>query len=83
MITKLIFQDASMVSIDLKDAYFLIRVCPSHRRFLRFRFGNSLNEYTCLPFGLCSAPLVLTKLLKPLLLMLLTITEFHLCSISR
>lgn len=67
MATKLLFPGAYMASLDLQDAYFLIRVCPSHRKYLRFSFDNCLYEYTCMPFGLCSAPLVFTKLMKPVL----------------
>jgi hypothetical protein len=55
-----------MATIDLKDAYFLVPVHTSHRKYLRFRFDN-LYEFTCLPFGLCSAPYIFTKLLKPIL----------------
>lgn len=53
--------------MDLKEAYFLVRVHKSHRKYLRFQFQNRLYEYACLPFGLCKAPYVFTKLLKPVL----------------
>jgi hypothetical protein len=54
-----------MVKIDLQDAYFLVPVSPRFFKFLRFFWNGSLFEYLCLPFGLCSAPRVFTKLLKP------------------
>ena len=56
-----------MVKIDLKDAYLTVPIRRDHRRFLRFRRGDDLFEFTCLPFGLCSAPRAFTKLLKPAL----------------
>jgi hypothetical protein len=54
-----------MVKIDLQDAYFLVAVTLEHRKFLRFFWKDVLYEYSCLPFGLSSAPRVFTKLLKP------------------
>ena len=54
-----------MVKIDLQDAYFLVPVSPRFFKFLRFFWNGSLFEYLCLPFGLCFAPRVFTKLLKP------------------
>ncbi|XP_043481257.1 uncharacterized protein LOC122510567 [Leptopilina heterotoma] len=40
-----------MASIDLQDEFLL--------------FNEKLYEFNCLPFGLCTAPYVFTKLLKP------------------
>ena len=54
-----------MASIDLKDAFFLVPVHESSRIYLRFLWGSKLFEFTCLPFGLCTAPYVFTKLMKP------------------
>ena len=52
-----------MVKLDLQDAYFLVPLSPDHYKFLRFFWKGILYEY--LAFGLCSAPRVFTKLLKP------------------
>lgn len=41
-------------------------VAPEHQKFLRFFWKDVLYQYVCLPFGLCSAPRVFTKILKPL-----------------
>lgn len=35
------------------------------KKFLRFKFKGKTYEFQCLPFGLSLAPLVFTKLLKP------------------
>lgn len=35
------------------------------RKFLRFEFQKNVYEFTCLPFGLNIAPLIFTKLTKP------------------
>ncbi len=37
-------------SVDLKDAYFHIQIAPHHRRFLRFAFEGTANQYSVLPF---------------------------------
>ena len=54
-----------MVKLDLQDAYHLVAVFPDHCKFLRFVWKEIFYEYVCLPFGLCSAPRVFTKLLRP------------------
>ena len=51
--------------IDLKDAYFAIPVCKEHQPFLRFIWRSETYQFTCLPFGLASAPRVFTKVLRP------------------
>lgn len=45
-----------MTRIDLKDAYFSVPIHPQHRKFLRFRWQEKCFQFTCLPFGLASAP---------------------------
>ena len=56
-----------MCSIDLKDAYLSVSISQEHRRYLRFTWKKTMYEFTCLPFGLCSAPRVFTKLMKPMM----------------
>lgn len=56
--------------VDLKDAYHLISVAEEDRKFLRILFKGQLYEYTAVPFGLCSAPLLFTKLMKPVISLL-------------
>lgn len=51
--------------IDLKDAYFVVTKFKNHQKFLRFRWKDSLMEFTCVLFGLASVPRILTKLMKP------------------
>lgn len=62
---KLISVGIFMCTIDLKDAYLLVPVCKSSRKFLRFRFNGKLFQFKCLPFGLCTSPYVFTKIMKP------------------
>lgn len=68
--TRLLTPNCFLATLDLKDAYYLIPVHATNRKYLRFRFGETLYEFTCLPFGLCTAPYVFTKLLKPVVSLL-------------
>lgn len=66
-VQKLLCRNDFMAKIDLKDAYYLIKIKESHQKYLRFRFRNNIYEFCCMPFGLTSAPRVFTKLLKPVI----------------
>ena len=37
-----------------------------HRKYLRFKFGEEIFEYCCLPNGLSTAPRLFTKLMRVL-----------------
>ena len=56
-----------LAKVDLKDAFFPIPMHNQCRKYLRFTFQGKTYQFTCLPFGLCSAPWVFTKTLKPAL----------------
>lgn len=51
-------------SIDLKDAFFSISVRQCDRKYLRFRWNNTLYQFTCLAQGLSTCPRVFTKIMK-------------------
>ena len=59
-----------MSTLDLKDAYFLIRIHDTSRKYLRFIFNDRLYEFNVLPFGLSTAPFVFTKIMKPVIKLL-------------
>ena len=59
-----------MTSIDLKDAYFQIPMHPSSRKFLRFVFEGKIFQFRALCFGLCTAPLVFTTAMRPVMAIL-------------
>ena len=50
---SLLRQGDWLVKIDLKDAYFSIPIHPDH---MSFSVGKKSYHFTCLPFGLASAP---------------------------
>lgn len=62
---RLMSPNCFMGKIDLKEAYFLVPVHSQDRKFLRF-YHKELYEFTALPFGLCSAPYIFTKLIQPI-----------------
>lgn len=62
---RLLTPHCFMASIDLKDAYYSIPVHQNSRKFLRFQFNSKTFEFTCLPFGICTAPRIFTKVMKP------------------
>lgn len=64
---KLLDYNYFMSTIDLQDAYFLISIDKDDRKWLRFKWRSVLYEFKVLPFGICTAPFVFTKLLKPVL----------------
>ncbi|KAM8930673.1 uncharacterized protein RCH25_006588 [Pelodytes ibericus] len=53
-----------MVKLDLQDAYLTVPVTPDHQPYLQFMWDHTIWQFTCLPFGLSSAPWCFTKLLK-------------------
>lgn len=69
-VARLITPNSFMATIDLKDAYYLVPIKKSHRKYLRFKINDCLFEYNCLPFGLSCAPWIFTKILKPVMAML-------------
>ena len=56
-----------MITMDLKDAYLSVPIHADHLKYLRFEWESELWEFTCLPFGLPSAPRVFTKVMKPVI----------------
>ena len=64
-ILPLLQKDAYMTSLDLTDAYFTLPIADEHRKYLRFAWRGELFEFTCLCFGLSSAPYLFTKVMKP------------------
>uniref|UniRef100_A0A1Y1N1R8 Reverse transcriptase domain-containing protein n=2 Tax=Photinus pyralis TaxID=7054 RepID=A0A1Y1N1R8_PHOPY len=65
-VSCLLRRNMFMATLDIKDAYYHIPIHKDSRKFLRFLFKGQLYEFTCLPFGLCTAPLIFTKILKPI-----------------
>jgi hypothetical protein len=52
------------VSLDLRDAYFHFRMHPYYQHFLSFSHEGKVYQFQALPFGLPSAPLIFTTVVK-------------------
>ena len=64
-VCNLIEKNMFLASVDLQDVYHLIPVCKEHQIYLRFKWRGNYFQYTCLPFGLSTAPRVFTKVMRP------------------
>ena len=59
-----------MTTIDLKDAYYAVKIDDYDTRFLIFLCNSKLLKYVVLPNGLSPGPRKFTKLTKPPLALL-------------
>ena len=55
------------VSLDLTDAYHHVPIHPDSQPYLRFSHRAVVYQFRALPFGLTTAPMVFTMLMKPIL----------------
>ena len=58
-----------VTSLDFIDAYFHIPINQRSRKYLRFHIRGQTFQFTALPFGLSTAPLEFTKVVKEVKLM--------------
>ncbi|XP_068675354.1 uncharacterized protein [Montipora foliosa] len=65
MTNRLMEKDCFMASVDLRDAYYSVPMSVHAQKYLKFTWSGKLYQFTCLPNGLCCAPRLFTKLLKP------------------
>ena len=62
LVKELLQEGDWLVKMDLKDAYVAV---PINRKYLCFQWEGRTFKFSCLPFGLASAPRVFTKIMKP------------------
>ena len=55
--------------LDFSDAYFHIPISQRSQKYLRFHLNSQTFQFTALPFGLSTAPLEFTKVVKEVKLM--------------
>ena len=53
-----------VTSIDLTDAYLHVPIHTQSQKYLRFHFQGVTYQFTRLPFGLATAPLIFTSIVK-------------------
>lgn len=56
MVRDLLKRGEWMCKIDLKDAYLTTNIYEEDRKYLKFLWDDKIYQFTCLPFGLASAP---------------------------
>ena len=66
---RLSLQTGEWVTLDISDAYFHIPINQRSRKYLRFFLYNQTFQFTALPFGLATAPIEFTKVVKEVKLM--------------
>ena len=54
-----------MTKLDLKDAYLSVPIHPDSQKYLRFLWKNKTYQFKALPFRLNIAPMIFTRLMKP------------------
>ena len=54
------------LAFDLKSGYHHVKINENSRKFLGFFWKGRYFVFNVLPFGLCSAPFIFTKFLRPL-----------------
>ena len=52
-------------TVQDRPAYLTVPMAQIHQKYLRFQWQGKVYEFKSLPFGLAPAPLVFTKLLRP------------------
>ena len=66
-IKSLINKGDYMINIDLTEAYLTVPIHPNSQQFLRFLLQGESYQFVTMPFSLNVAPLVFTKLMKPVI----------------
>ncbi|XP_075340396.1 uncharacterized protein LOC142399558 [Odontesthes bonariensis] len=64
VVIRSIQQGEWFTSLDLKDTYFHVPICPEHRPYLRFAFRGRAFQFQVLPFGLSLAPRVFSRVVS-------------------
>ena len=64
-------QNEWVTSIDLTDVYLHIPIHPQSHKYLRFFHKGVSYQFTSLPFGLATAPLIFTSIVKEVRLLAL------------
>ena len=62
---NLVTPNCWMASLDLKTAYYSVKIHPMYQKYLKFQYKGQLFKYTTYANGLSSCPRQFTKILKP------------------
>jgi hypothetical protein len=64
-VLKLVNSQTWFASIDLRHAYYSVPMAKEDQLKLRFQKSGKIYQYVALPNGISCAPLLFTKLMKP------------------
>lgn len=62
---RLIHAGDYLASVDLRHAYYSVKIANEQQKFLCFKWNNTVYQFTCLPNGISEGPRIFTKLMKP------------------
>ena len=66
MVPNVVQKDSFMAKVDLKDVYLTVPVATEFHCLLAFQSeSKEFLQFQTLPFGLCTAPYVFSKITKP------------------
>ena len=65
-VLKLVKKNCYMASVDIRDAYYSVKIKKDNQKYLKFFWRDKLYAYAALPNGLSSAPRLFTKIMKPI-----------------
>lgn len=61
----LITKNMYMCSLDIRHAYYSIKIADEDQIYLRFMWRGKIYQFSCCPNGISPGPLWFTKLMKP------------------
>ena len=53
-----------LVTFDIEDGFFNVRIRPEHSKYLAFRWKNNVYYWNVLPFGWSSSPFHFCKIVR-------------------
>ena len=62
---RLVHSGDYLASVDLRHAYYTVKVAEEQQQFLCFKWEDNIYQFTCLPSGISEGPRIFTKLMKP------------------
>ena len=62
---KLIHAGDFLASVDLRHAYYSVKIAEEQQRFFCFTWQGITYHFNCLPNGVSPGPRIFTKLMKP------------------
>jgi hypothetical protein len=63
-VAELIEANHCAISIDISKAYHHVSVSDELQPYLCFQYGSQLYQYVAMPFGICSAPRIFSKIMS-------------------